>query len=439
MVDPRPKSKRRQRLLVALLALVAGGLLGEVLYRGVRRLQGRPYDKAAVARTVESMSGARRAPSDPAARRWIDPAGQIVGDGKRLVLHPYFGFDVGGDARLVEVVAPCDDTSRAGERFDVLVLGGSVAQMLSEGNCATLAKALASDPRLAGMPVSIQTYARGGYKQPQHAIVLTYLFASGFDVDLVILLDGFNEVALGTTNARHDSSPLFPSLTHWAFLTNAGAADPDAIDILTDLRAAQRTSTRIARWADALHVEHSAVLGDLALAVLGRLRNRNVELQQSYAVCVRAKTMNSPTLHGPPFPSEPAQLFAAIARNWSESSRSIDALCRARGIAFLHVLQPTLHDEGSKPLTAEERRTGTASDEWIEGVRSGYPLLRAAGEGLRRSGVAFVDLSMIFRDISEPVYFDACHFNEAGNAILAREIGAAVQREIDLPRSASGR
>jgi lysophospholipase L1-like esterase len=78
-------------------------------------------------------------------------------------------------------------------------------------------------------------------------------------------------------------------------------------------------------------------------------------------------------------------------------------------------------------------------DEWVEGVRSGYPRLRAAGQTLRQSGVAFADLSMIFRDVSAPLYYDACHFNEAGNAILAREIAGAVQRDVLLPQRDSRR
>jgi lysophospholipase L1-like esterase len=154
---------------------------------------------------------------------------------------------------------------------------------------------------------------------------------------------------------------------------------------------------------------------------------------------MKLDSRTSPTLHGREFPADMKSRFDGIVTNWAQSSLSIDAMCRARGIAYLHVLQPNLHDEGSKPLTAEERRTGTAWPAWIEGAREGYPRLRAQGAALREKGIHFVDGSMIFRDVTETLYYDAGHFNEAGNVILARAIAAALQGEIDLTRVGSGR
>ena len=37
-------------------------------------------------------------------------------------------------------------------------------------------------------------------------------------------------------------------------------------------------------------------------------------------------------------------------------------LCEPRGILYLHVLQPTLHDPGSKPITPEEQEKGIGDD-----------------------------------------------------------------------------
>ncbi len=439
MAQARRTRKTLQRCLVFLGALVASFVLGELAYRAVRFFQGRPYDAAAVGRTLAALSGNPATEGEDTESAIVKAAQLANAEGKRIVLHPYFGFDVGGETRLSEVTRSCATTASAEERLDVLVLGGSVAGILAEASCRALATAIGTDPRLAGAPVEIHSYARGGFKEPQHALVLTYLFAQGFDCDLVILVDGFNEVALGNYNAQHDSSPLFPSLSHWAYLSNTGLTDPRAVDILVELRATQKTTGRLARRADALGFEHSALLGELALAVLGRFRNQSVELQQQFAMTAKAESAASPTLHGPDYPAGTAERFDMMVRSWFECSRSIDAMCRARGIPFLHVLQPTLYDEGSKPMSEEERRTAGASDEWVEGVHEGYPRLRAQGEKLRASGVDFVDLSMAFRDVTKTLYFDACHFNAAGNFILAREIAAAVQRDIDLPQLPSGR
>jgi lysophospholipase L1-like esterase len=86
------------------------------------------------------------------------------------------------------------------------------------------------------------------------------------------------------------------------------------------------------------------------------------------------------------------------------------------------VLQPTLHDKGSKPLTPQELAADNAHQSWIEAVGPGYPMLRAAGASLRAAQVNFFDASMIFKDTPQTLYFDACHFRAPGVVMLAEQI-----------------
>jgi hypothetical protein len=96
----------------------------------------------------------------------------------------------------------------------------------------------------------------------------------------------------------------------------------------------------------------------------------------------------------------------------------MDALCRRRGIRYLHVLQPTLHDEGSKPLTEDERRAGAEPEIWALGARLGYPKLRARARSLAAAGVEVLDATRAFADVRETLYYDVCHFAPAGNLLL---------------------
>jgi hypothetical protein len=91
---------------------------------------------------------------------------------------------------------------------------------------------------------------------------------------------------------------------------------------------------------------------------------------------------------------------------------------------YLHVLQPTLYDEGSKVLTRDEIAKSKTVREWSEGARIGYPRLRAAGPELTARGIDFYDASLVFADVGETLYYDACHFNARGNEILAEAVAA---------------
>jgi hypothetical protein len=132
-----------------------------------------------------------------------------------------------------------------------------------------------------------------------------------------------------------------------------------------------------------------------------------------------------------------------IVGAWSESSLSIHAMCAARGIRYLHVLQPTLHDVGSKVLTPEEVESGKASEVWVRAVHDGYPLLRESGARLAARGIAFVDLSGIFRDLAEPTYYDMCHFRGRGAELFAertvRELLALLPAEVPRRERATRR
>ena len=52
-------------------------------------------------------------------------------------------------------------------------------------------------------------------------------------------------------------------------------------------------------------------------------------------------------------------------------------------------------------------------------------MLRKAGAGLRQRGVPFVDCSMVFENVTRPLYYDACHFTRGGNVRLAEAIAPA--------------
>jgi hypothetical protein len=96
----------------------------------------------------------------------------------------------------------------------------------------------------------------------------------------------------------------------------------------------------------------------------------------------------------------------------------------------VHALQPTLFDTGSKPLRSIEiEKAELTHISWKECVRTGYPLLREAGQQLLMAGVKFCDTSMVFATEESPLYYDACHFSGEGNRILADALADAILQE----------
>jgi hypothetical protein len=416
-------------------ASVIALLLAEGGYRLALRARGTPYDAAAVEQEVLGVLtslhridlGRPEAPSSPE-----EPSSEdawLVND-----VHPYFAFQ--GpifDKRIAQEVRYFK-TEQSRATFDIVVLGGSVAAGFYNWGGPTLEKILEADPRLGGRKVRVLGHGRSAFKQPQQVNVLTYLLCLGHQPDCVIELDGFNEVAIACGNSQAGMNPLYPAIGDWAPLVRGSQVGREALElVLTARERRQRAQSLANAWRN-WGCYRSAILGKLALARVHRLRLDIGELQSRMVLELR-KLDKRRALMGPVFDKELSAAVETGIRAWSECSRTLDAMCRARGILYVHVLQPTLHDGGSKPLTDGEVRNGSLPPEWIEGVKRGYPELRASGAELAKLGVNFLDASGIFREQREQLYDDGCHFNRQGNELLAAAVAEFVLARVSLPQA----
>jgi hypothetical protein len=105
----------------------------------------------------------------------------------------------------------------------------------------------------------------------------------------------------------------------------------------------------------------------------------------------------------------------------------LDRLCRLHDIEYHHVLPPNQYLAESKPIGDAEREVAIWDGAYADHATAAYPLLVREGPELRRQHVRFHDLSMLFADLPEPIYIDnCCHYNHAGNALVARAIARAI-------------
>lgn len=427
MTAASPGRSRLRRGAVAALAIALSLGLAELGSRGLMRVLGRPYDGArtrVLAGTwLNAVSGALPLEGDSLVDRQAP-------DSHATELHPYFGWQLVDSDRIVDAAIESFRSEESEASFDVVILGGSVAAMFGGRGSERLAELVARDPRLAGRSVRIHDLARAAYKQPQLHFLLGYLLALGVRPDAVVEIDGFNESAMTHENVLCDTHPVFPAAPSWRSVALARALDPELLERFAEARAAREAVRDLAERFLASGAWKSCVLGEAGIWRLQVLRHRATAAQVALVEELGRTAERARLPSGPKLPPDEVALLATAVRIWEESSASMAMLCEGRGIPYLHVLQPTLHDAGSKPLTSEELATSAAPPGWAEGAKSVYPLLRVAGARLAARGIAFHDASRAFADVREGLYYDSCHFGARGNELLAESIAPALLVEL---------
>ena len=348
------------------------------------------------------------------------------GGGASIVLHPYLGYthDPGGTInRFGFQGRPPVTVGEPGTVF-VGVFGGSFAANLAQDD-RELRTAFEQIPAFAGKQVELICCAVGGYRQPQPALALAYLLSIGARFDVVIEVDGFNEVALPWAENEVDGhSPFFPR--RWSSLA-AGTPTPARLLAAGRVALARDSIAKLDAAFRQPVLDRSAAW----LVIWSGLRNR-----REAAVAVAEREYQQPATGDVPafargpqtFHADAWQLVVDSVALWERSSRHMHALCQDAGVPYFHFLQPNQYDAGSKVLSALEGSTAFLSTSpYREAVLAGYPLLRSAGVRLRSAGVFFEDLTDTFAEVTETLYRDTCcHVNAAGNRMVAGRIAVAV-------------
>jgi hypothetical protein len=356
---------------------------------------------------------------------------------RATLLHPYLGFtqepfDVseGGfhvdDLGFVQAGAVARPIQP--EAMTIGVFGGSVAQQFALSQGAALERELSAAPFARGRPVRVVNLAMGGYKQPQQLATLVWTQAMEVRLDAVVLLDGFNDLVL--PEAENRGSGVHASYPRgWRALIET-AVSGERLLTAGELRSVERLRARRAGlcaarplvWSPACHLLWS--WSDRRLQLREAALRRDLE---------RASSQPPAGALGPPSPSHGTKRrLREHAEFWGRNAVLMRQLCAARGIAFLHFLQPNQYVAGSKPMSAAERRLALRADSSYGAIAaSGYGELQRVGRELHEAGEPFEDLTGLFAAVDDPVYADdCCHFNDRGNALLRQRIGAGLERAL---------
>lgn len=415
-------------VLVGASALAIAALEVGAFYVYARYKQ-RPFDRADV---TARLWGAPATAADPAdlSAAIDDPR---VAD-QPVIIHPYFGY-VANPGKISDVnqygfFGPLPFATRAPDVALVAVLGGSVAGQLVKVGGDVLRAHLAAAGDLRGRRIAVINLALGGYKQPQQLLVLATLLALGAQFDVVVNLDGFNEIDGAKDNLQDGVNPFYPYTWN---LHARQAFDSRAAIHVANAEAIRARRDTLRSWFAHWPVSHSVFLLTLWDVLDQRqeaaLRAETAALRE--AVAGKGLTLQQ---RGPAVSfADDESMFIEYAEVWARASLEMAQLCTGFGIRYVHFLQPNQYLPGSKRLTDEERASAYDPDvAATQRVETAYPLLRARGRELRAQGVEFVDLTMLFRDERRSVYSDTCcHLNRLGNELMAAEIARTVGQERD--------
>jgi len=382
---------------------------------------------------------------DPSARtRAAGRIGQQFADGKftEEVVHPYLGFAMApseaalaGPLGLESLGLPGGGPLVRERRPDTVVMavfGGSVAYYFGKGGGPERVFAgLQSLPAFAGKQLVVLNAAAISYKQPQSLMALAWLDALGAQLDLVVLLDGFNE--LNGPITEQIPAGVFP------FFPGRWEQRVAKLDSATALRArigevaylTERRAELGARFAGSLLSESRTAT--LLWALYDRRLERRVEAVRAELAESAAGAKLDYAAAGPPWPTaDRVALYGDLADLWMRSSLEMRALAEAGGAQFFHFLQPNQHVPGTKPMEPDEIDIAIAGGErFAPIIATGYPFLRERGARLVERGVRFHDLTRVFEDTREPVYVDNIgHVGHRGNEIIADAIAAALRDDL---------
>jgi len=331
---------------------------------------------------------------------------------------------------FVGATAPVQSADPA--KFVVAIAGGSVAAYAGAWGRQAFIDGLGKIAALAGREIVLLNFGTSAYKQPQQVMVMADILSQSGHIDLLINIDGFNEIALPRGDDAFGSgvSPFFPQ--PWRAISETRFSRDDMVRVG---RIALLQKTR-ATWAH--YASYAPWRYSIAATTVWQLADDNLVKQKNALETSLSQNSDArlagpvPTTAdrraslGPPHRLKDArELYRASADLWARSSVLLNNMVASQGGLYVHVLQPNQHFPGSRPAAAPDAKLDTGVYK-VE-VENGYPYLRSAGAALAQSGLHFNDLSTLFKDDPEPVYADTCcHLTRQGNDKLVQAIVSRV-------------
>jgi len=360
-------------------------------------------------------------------------AAEILWGDQVEVLHPYLGFtqdpkrNIGVSSTGFPSFEQNQYLKRDNGTLIIALMGGSFAREIYFLTINRLISAFSGYNK----KVVVLNFAVGGYKQPQQLMALNYMLMGGAEFDIVINVDGFNEVALPLVeNVNYGVSPFYPRM--WLNRVK-NLYDPSEIRLIGKIESFKELKRSWAVFFNAHKLYRSPTLSLIWKLIDQqcdtRIASANLEMRGflDHAVSFAAT--------GPAYTWQTDQtLYSDFAGVWFKSSLLMNDICNANGIEYYHVLQPNQYVHGSKILSSSEMENAyDTAHPYRDSVLKGYPFLREKGKSLIEKKIHFLDLTDIFLNHDETLYKDTCcHLNENGYEIVVAKIVEYIKSNTEL-------
>ncbi|NBO19593.1 MAG: hypothetical protein EBV03_10305 [Proteobacteria bacterium] len=354
---------------------------------------------------------------------------------QKAIIHPYIGNIRNPDHPGIEInVYPEgyiaeEDAIAASQDPGVVIVGLSGASVMFQlyrykPARDILSQQVAELPKFKGKRVLLVMLTNPGYKQPQQLFSVANYLMQGGRLDLLVNLDGKNEVTLPSLNARMGKSPYYPYV--WSAFFKAGYTldDMEMLESAAKWKRIRGTGLSMIKTLD-----FSVTASTLWLAADEYFQYR---VQQALQAS-QSDARDLPLYIGGPA-MDRAQRDAMPTRIWTQGSLGLQGLAVANGFEYVHFLQPNQYVPDSKPLSANESHKAFRIGIDEQTVRQYYPLLIEEIPRLREKGVKVSSLTQVFAGRKETLYIDTCcHLNDQGHRLLALAMASGIAAELAPP------
>jgi len=341
-----------------------------------------------------------------------------------IALHPYLGY--GPPAGLYEYA---NDSSEV----MVGITGASVSQQFYEDKAAVeeLKKTISAIPAYHGRPVHVVNLALAAYKQPQQSIAVMLYLTFGGRLDILINLDGHNEMVDAQENPTfHEIFYGYPTAYFWHDVVDPfhEVGENHAIGKIMMLRMLRQ------QWADLFEalppLQYSVTA--LTLWKYGDLMfDNHINAIEQIRMSMQ---QDNRLLQGPYTPLDTDELMNRALHVWTEGSLLIQKLSELHEFRYYHFLQPVPNLPGTKPFSEKEQHTVANQREQAMDVAC-YAKLRVKLPELQKQGVKIYDITDIFSKTTRNIYRDSCcHVNHAGNMAFAQKFGETITQDMAVPK-----